>query len=137
MQPAAISGSVTLLAPANGASSDQNTTFSWQPDFVLTAGQGFELIFWPKGTDPMRDGRGPIGSGTSTSARVDPKAAQNAGLPIGAELFWGVRLVELNPYRPVKLLGVSRTFTFSGGGSSGGSSDNGGSNCVGFACDDR
>lgn len=112
VQPAAIVGSVTLLAPNDGIGSDENTTFSWQPDFALASGQGFELIFWPKGGDPMRDGRGPVGSGTNTTANVKPESVTAVDLRIDEELFWGVLLVQIEPYQRILFISSRRTFTF-------------------------
>lgn len=83
----------------------------------------------------MAGGFGPIGSIKTTSATVDLDAAADSlpQLDRNRDYYWGVLLVELEPYRRIAHLGTGSQFQIpgAGGGSSGSGSGGGGEPCPG------
>lgn len=100
-------------------------TFQWQSDIRLADDEYFELIFWQPGEDPLRDGFSPVGAGKQRVEQVslDKAIGQLEQLSAGRDYLWGVRLVKLNPFRPLAHLGAQHPFRLEssgGGGSDGG-----------------
>ena len=105
-------GGVTLDTPAAGAKLQGVVMFQWKPSggFALAAGEGYELIFWNPGQDPMRDGRSPTGASSKTSVSVNMGIAEKSvGFGPGQHL-WGVRLWGRRG--AVRLLSVGRPFQY-------------------------
>jgi hypothetical protein len=105
--------------------------FAWQPSgLTLAPNQYYELVFWPVEGDPMADGFGPVGSikDTSVTVDLDQVADRLPQLERNRNYYWGVLLVELEPYRRITHLGTGNQFLVPGG--AGGGSD-GGDDCPG------
>lgn len=103
--------SVTLLEPPDGDSSSNDMQFSWKANFDLGPNEAFELIFWEKGGDPMVNGLGLAGSSRESSAKVG-KSIAKGHFPLNQALYWGIRLVQKEPYQKIEFLGSKREFTF-------------------------
>jgi serine/threonine-protein kinase len=97
-----------LLRPEAGASAGESVTCQWEvSDGSLAAEQGLELLFWPRGKNPLQDGirlSEPIRDLKTTRWTVSLIA-----LPAG-EYEWGIVLVQLQPYRRLRLVSDSRLF---------------------------
>ncbi|MCB9137930.1 MAG: protein kinase [Caldilineaceae bacterium] len=103
---------VTGLSPMEATLSGRRV-FSWQPvNLTLASNQYYELVFWPAEGTAMNDGFSPVGANKNTSIEVDlEKSADAMGqLERNRDYFWGVLLVELEPYRRVAELGVGSRF---------------------------
>lgn len=96
--------SAQLLAPNEGETHYGKSSFRWLVDDTLPTGYAFEPIFWQPGQDPLRDGRGWGGSTTGTSLAIDLTKHLSPGM-----VMWGVRLVEVNPFKPVRLISAQRS----------------------------
>lgn len=94
---------VQLLLPKEAESVSGKYTFSWSVEGELPTGYAFEPIFWRVQEDPLREGRGWGGNTTASSLSIDLTKYLQPGI-----YFWGVRLVESNPFKAVKLLSGSR-----------------------------
>jgi hypothetical protein len=92
---------VALLTPVDGSVVSGDATFAWQANFSLASNQAFELIFWKLGENPFVSGLGWGGHSrapqTSVNLQVDAV--------IAGEYRWGVRLVQVEPYLPLRFLG--------------------------------
>ena len=109
-------GSVRLIAPAPDATGSRSLTFSWDADFRLPPGYAFELVFWREGEDPFIEGRSPREATQATSITVN-LIELYASLPGPTILrpgrnYWGVLVVETNPYKRIKIASPERTFNF-------------------------
>jgi hypothetical protein len=87
--------------------------FRWAANFTPEAGQAFEAVFWRQGEDPMRDGKGWGGTSQGTSITINWDKVDLAP----DTYFWGVLLVETDPYRRLQYLGGGNGFSLEGGGS--------------------
>jgi hypothetical protein len=109
-----VTGGVTLLQPGNGDRVAGVTEFAWQPDagFALGPGEGYEMIVWAPGEDPLAMGRSPVGAGAHTAVRADLTGVEGAlGLRSGASYLWGVRLWR-EPGGAVRMLSGGRAFVY-------------------------
>jgi hypothetical protein len=112
-QPASTNGALTLLQPLDARLYGRRS-FRWQTNVALKPNQGFELIFWEVGQDPLTKGFSLVGPKTESAADVDldklgmllPQLKPNK------EYGWGVLLVQLRPYRPLQYLGGGHRFLF-------------------------
>lgn len=111
--PAAIA--VTLLAPNDGDTLGDSVTFGWAvTEGSLPSGQAFEVIFYDEGQDPLRDGFGlaaPTLNNTIQVNLADLDADPNFPLEPGTYL-WGVRLVEQDTGRPIRMAAEGRRLVF-------------------------
>ncbi len=127
-QNKAIGGSVKLITPADGDGLGEEQEFRWQADFTPSSGQAFELIFWRDGQNPLQDGWGVAAPTLSTVVRVNlQRMDDNPALPFEpGEYRWGVRLVQVKPYRKLKFLGGNYRLRFqrTGNGGNNGASRN-------------
>ena len=100
--------------------------FEWSPNFAPPTGQGFELVFWKDGQDPIGTGFGLAAPTTNSSVNVDLAALDSVlgDLLEPGPYRWGILLVNEDPYQRVQYLGGGwiLTFTREGGGGSGGES---------------
>ena len=122
---------ISALEPLDSSLTGRRA-FSWQPSgLTLEPNQYYELIFWPIEGDPMADGFGPVGSIKETSVLVDLEqvADRLPQLERNRNYYWGVLLVELEPYRRIMHLGTGNQFLVPGGGGGGG--NDGGDDCPG------
>jgi len=99
-----VSGLVQLQSPNNGDTAIERITFSWTTNVVLADGQAFELILWQAGENPLQEGKGWGGPTTSTQTDLNFPALN---LPEG-DYFWGVRLIEHNPFKSLQMLSDGR-----------------------------
>ena len=95
---------VTLVEPGDGDTLNSRRTFSWQATFNLPAGYAFEPVFWRQGGTAMDNGRGFVGTTTTTSSELQP----NQFLDGSGEYIWGILLVTTDPYTRIKYLGSER-----------------------------
>ena len=95
---------VTLVEPGDGDTLNSRRTFSWQANFNLPAGYAFEPVFWRQGGTAMDNGRGFVGTTTTTSSELQP----NQFLDGSGEYIWGILLVTTDPYTRIKYLGSER-----------------------------
>lgn len=102
---------VTLITPTDGDTGSGRRTFSWHANFTLAENHAFELIFWKDGQDPLNNGLGFAGFGFDTNAAVECHLI--TACHEGTEYMWGVRLVQVTPYKPVRFLGGGHRFRFS------------------------
>lgn len=118
-------GSVTLLEPLAPALSGR-LIFKWTPSVTLGANQGYEMVFWQPGQDPMVNGFSPIGARPESEVRVnlEETASSLTMLNFGQDYQWGVLLVQLEPYQRLAYLGGAHPFRFLSAG--GGGDDDGG-----------
>jgi hypothetical protein len=110
---------IRALEPLDSSLSGRRL-FAWQPNAIsLAPNQYFELVFWPVEGDPMIDGFGPVGSIKETEVLVDVEqmADRLPQLERNRSYYWGVLLVELEPYRRITHLGTGSQFVIPGGGS--------------------
>ncbi len=101
-------GGVILVAPPPGATLQGQVTFEWRATdgFVLGPGEQYELIFWPAGTDGLREGRSPVGASAMLSVTLDVgMVGQTLGFS-GVQLVWGVRL--WGPNGAIRMLSEGR-----------------------------
>jgi hypothetical protein len=129
-------GNVQLLDPGENNGGGGERTFQWQADFTPGEGQGFELVFWRFGQDPIANGFGLAAPTTSNSVSVDLDALDDQLGPLldPGEYQWGVLLVQTSPYQRLRFLGDSNKFNYSrenGGGGSGSSGGSGGGSSSG------
>jgi len=90
-----------LLDPQDGHTITGRITFRWTANFTLRPGQAFEPIFWREGEDPMSAGKGY--RGTTQDSSIEISFASTAAGP--GYYFWGVLLVQENPYKRLNFLG--------------------------------
>jgi uncharacterized protein YraI len=114
-------GGVVLLQPVEARLSGRQT-FRWQTNVELKPNQGYELVFWEGGQDPIAKGFGLVKPTTETSVNVDLDKLRSilSQLTYGKEYQWGVLLVQLHPYRRLQLLGSGHRFLFATPESAGG-----------------
>lgn len=113
VQPATNSGTV-LLQPTGDALSGR-VKFEWKTDVVLKKNQGFVVLFWREGQDPLKDGFALTEAKTTAAVDLDldkmasllPKFLQYEN-----EYFWGVALVQIHPNRNLQFLKSSEKFVF-------------------------
>jgi hypothetical protein len=123
-QPEALSAPVTLVAPSAATVLEApSVLFAWTSEYDLSPGQGLEMIVWPlnSGEDGWRQGRSPSGvrrvSAEPDMWRVNVDLAtfarsQTDGFFSTGNYFWGIVLVEVDPYQRLSLLGDRRIFTY-------------------------
>lgn len=100
--------SVTLVSPASNTQGNGQATFSWKANFPLAAGQAFHVVFWRANEDPMKDGRGWFKPTTQLSINDDLRKYD-----VNNETYyWGVLLVQTNPYRKIQYLGGGWKYIF-------------------------
>jgi serine/threonine protein phosphatase PrpC len=97
-----------LVSPNPGDSGSGILTFQWEyAAGSLPPGYGIELLFWPRNGDPIKDGialwPSPV-TGNITKITVDLTSL----LP--GEYQWGSVLVQLSPYKRLRLVSESRLF---------------------------
>lgn len=107
---------IRLLSPLDGAIVEGTVTFEWEPFRSLQNGEGYEVIFWKPGQDPMIDGFSyalPI-----NDALLSLDLTSLSKLPIRplepGEYRWSVRLVEMDPYRVLGVSGKQQTIFYEG-----------------------
>jgi serine/threonine protein kinase len=122
--PEAQSTPVTLVAPSAATVLEApSVLFAWTSEYDLSPGQGLEMIVWPlnSGEDGWRQGRSPSGvrrvSAEPDMWRVNVDLAtfarsQTDGFFSTGNYFWGIVLVEVDPYQRLSLLGDRRIFTY-------------------------
>jgi hypothetical protein len=104
------SATVQLLQPPDGHTGYGVITFQWATDYQLPEGQGYELVFWRAGGDPIRDGRGYAGITQGTSSTIDWDE-----LEVAPDAYqWGVLLVEKIPYARLRYMGGGFHFQYTG-----------------------
>lgn len=125
-------GMFALVAPMDGNAGSGVVPFEWTTTYEPGADEGFEVIFWPVGGDPLLQGFGLAAPTTNHRVNLDLTALDDA---LGATLEpgtyqWGVLLVRTEPYTRLRLLGEPRLFNYTranpGSSSSGGGSSTGG-----------
>ena len=79
-------------------------------------GQAFELVFWKPGAEPLTDSFGLAAASSATQITVDLEAvSSNLGsLMRPGSYFWGVLLVETEPYNRLRLVSEGRMIEYSG-----------------------
>lgn len=113
---------VTLLAPSEDSTLDGKMTFSWNSNNALPENYGFEPVFWREGEDAMINGRGYGGNTTTDTSLV---VTAEAFRPTGeGKYYWGILLINTNPYKRVSYLGGKRLLNVKLSTPSSGSSDN-------------
>jgi uncharacterized protein YraI len=124
--PANTGSTLTLLQPLDARLFGRRS-FRWQTSITLEPNQGFELVFWEAGQDPLAKGFGLVGPKTESAVDVDLDKMDLLlpQLQSGKEYAWGVLLVQIRPYRPLQYLGGGHRFLFGAPASAGGS-DGGG-----------
>ncbi len=122
--PAVFAGDVTLLEPLAPALAGR-LLFRWATSAQLGPNQGYEMVFWKPGQDPMVAGFSPIGARPDTEVRVnlEDTASSLTLLNFGEDYQWGVLLVQLEPYQRLAYLGGAHPFRFVSSGGGGGGSD--------------
>ncbi|MEZ4864539.1 MAG: SpoIIE family protein phosphatase [Caldilineaceae bacterium] len=103
-QPDFANATVTLVEPVAGDTLNDKRPFRWTANFALPAGYAFEVIFWQKGEDPMRKGKGYAGVSNGPQINIGADHFRIRSAPPG-DYFWGVLLVTTDPYQRVKYLG--------------------------------
>lgn len=103
-------GSIRLLAPIDGSNGRERQTFEWSADFMPGPNQGFELIFWHPGQDPLQQGFGLAAPTSDTSITVNLDELDITLGPLFDRGYyrWGVFLVEQVPYKRISLLDTKR-----------------------------
>jgi hypothetical protein len=91
---------ITLGEPEVDFTAIGRTEFTWSASATLPEGYEFELIFWRRGEDPIRDGRGYGGRGKSSFAAVNFEKLGLRSEETG-EYLWGVRLLRVGSDIPV------------------------------------
>lgn len=89
--------------------------FKWATETVLKINEGFEIVLWQIGQDPVTHG-----FGIAEPTRIGEKSVDfemlSRTLPHllqgGEEYMWGVLLVEISPYRRLQYLGGGQRFQF-------------------------
>ena len=118
-----------LLSPAAGTTVDSAMRFTWDANFAPATGQGFELVFWKDGQDPIRNGFGLAAPTANTDVLIDlPNLDSRLGdLLEPGDYRWGILLVQAEPYQRLQYLGEGFAVHYarSGGGGSSGSSGGG------------
>ena len=103
------------LAPNDGDTLGDSVTFGWAvTEGSLPSGQAFEVIFYDEGQDPLRDGFGLAAPTLNNTVQVnlaDLDADPNFPLEPGTYL-WGVRLVEQDTGRPIRMAAEGRRLVF-------------------------
>ncbi|MEZ4726288.1 MAG: protein phosphatase 2C domain-containing protein [Caldilineaceae bacterium] len=119
---------VILTKPLDGESGQGQQLFAWQTDLQLLPEQAFEVVFWQKGQDPLKDSFGIVGTTTAKQVTVNLNDLQNAGRLQSGEYRWGILLVKTNPYSRLQLLTNGNQFFFnpSNGNNNGSISGEGG-----------
>ena len=116
---------VTLLAPPENATLSSATTFAWQPNQSLAAGQVFEAVYWSPGGSPEA-GRSWYDANSATESSLNP-----ANLAPG-QYNWGVWLAtKEGGYRRIRFLGAVGSFTVGGGEEGGKNNGDSGNNSGG------
>lgn len=107
--------SIKLSAPVEPILQNIIVSFQWHSAFELLGNERYELIFWPVGTDPLKNGFSPIGARPETFVSVDLNQTL-VSLPTllqsGRDYLWGVLLVRIDPYERIKILGDGHQFRF-------------------------
>ncbi len=90
--------------------------------------EGFELVFWREGQDPLAQGFGLASPTNQSSVVVDLASLDaNPNHPLEpGDYLWGVRLVQRDPYQKLQFLGGGFRFRFDREGGGGGGDDGGG-----------
>jgi uncharacterized membrane protein YgcG len=129
--PTPTAGAFELVTPSDRESGTGDRRFAWQTSFVPAEGQGFEIIFWRPGQDPLVNGFGLAAPTSDNGVTLKLSQLDNVlgDLLEPGEYNWGVLLVRTEPYERVRLLGGPRTFFYyrgdGGGGSGGGGQSSG------------
>jgi hypothetical protein len=133
--PTSVSVALQLIAPSEGDSGTAERAFEWDTSYVPAEDEGFELIFWPIGQDPMRGGFGLAAPTNDIRINVNlTKLDDILGTRLEPGQYnWGILLVRREPYERLRLLGGPRRFNYfragdnssSGGGGGGQNSGEG------------
>ena len=121
-----------LVAPLHGSADSGVVPFEWTTTYEPKEGEGFEVIFWPIGGDPMVQGFGLAAPTTNHRVNLDLVALDDVlGTTLEpGEYQWGILLVETEPYSRLRLLSEPRLFHYTrvseGSSSSNGSPNTGG-----------
>lgn len=121
-----------LVTPLDGSSGGGVVSFEWSTTYEPGEGEGFEVIFWPVGGDPLLQGFGLAAPTTSHRVSLDLTALDDVlGTTLEpGEYQWGILLVSTEPYTRLRLLSEARLFHYTrvneGSSSSGGGSSTGG-----------
>lgn len=101
----------TLLAPLD-AKLGGRQNFRWQAGFTLKKNEGFQVIFWEPGQNPLEEGIAVQGATESSEATIDlDKAMSFASQLMPSKNYqWGVLLVRLHPPKRLKFLGKGHQF---------------------------
>ena len=111
-----------LVQPTDGDTRNGEVTFRWAITAgALPAGMGYEVFFYQRGQDPLRDGFGLAAPTTQESQRINLTAVDDdPGSPLAPGVYlWGVRVAPLNgggAARQVVAAGRQLTYQRSGGG---------------------
>jgi hypothetical protein len=117
-----------LVEPVDGDSGTGQRTFRWETSFVPPEGQGFELVFWKEGQNPLATGFGLAAptAGTSITVDLNDLDSRLGDLLEPGEYRWGLLLVQTSPYQRLDFFESSQIFRFYREGDSGSSSSGGG-----------
>ncbi|MCB0132523.1 MAG: protein kinase [Caldilineaceae bacterium] len=120
---------LVLVRPGNGTSDGGVQAFEWTTSIVPGANQGFELVFWRNGQDPIASGFGLAAPTTSERVTVNlDQLDQTLGdLLEPGDYQWGLLLVQTEPYQRLQFLGQQQSFQYvrNSSGSSGGAPSSG------------
>jgi hypothetical protein len=120
---------VTLNSPAEGDAGNK-MIFTWTSDPV-EAQLAFEPVIWiaSSAEELMAHGMSPSGmvDSTSVSAEISTLEGQpGLGLASGSDYYWGVCIVQKNPYKRLYCTEGRRIRYEGAGGGDGGSGEGGG-----------
>jgi hypothetical protein len=125
--PTIPSVALELVSPNDGDSGTAERIFEWATSYVPREGEGFELVFWLPGQNPMTAGFGLAAPTADLRIRVNlTKLDDVLGPRLEPGAYqWGVLLVQREPYTRLRLLGEPRTFHYFRAGDSGSSGGGG------------
>ena len=105
---------VNLVQPQNGQSGSGEYTFIWQANRSLPEGQFFELVLWKQEQNPLDPDQAPGVAELTRDFQVKvglTKLVDDPSHPLTqGNYFWGIFLVEKNPYKRLELLSERRLF---------------------------
>jgi len=84
--------------------SNRTVQFDWLPSTELPDGYEYELVFWLEGTDPLIEGRSPVGAGRGTSTSVTFPVIVGSSLITYQDICWGVRAWRVDSKSAVDML---------------------------------
>jgi hypothetical protein len=118
---------LALARPNDGERGTGEYTFEWSSTYTPAPGEGFELVFWPVGQDPLGTGFGLASPTTNSRVNVNLTALDDVLSQLEPGPYnWGILLVRTEPYERLRLLAGPRTFTYYRSGGDSGDSDGGG-----------